>query len=150
MLLSHEDTARAAEAAAKGLTEVERIALGTRLILDAKQPDSWLTLRSAVRFIDNHAEMLLSDGLRAPDTTGPTIPATTQQSYGDRYSGAHTRQGMSGSRATSSRCAAWARVWHRVMAWDDRFSDSPIGMVVGGICMAILLAGCVLFAGGWP
>lgn len=147
MLLTPEDTAQAAERASAGLTELERIAVGTVMITGATRPDSWLTVRNAGCVIQAHAKTLLGESLQQPDRPVPTIPATTLRPQGDRCPRADMRVGTSGSRATSSRRAAWARAWDRVMAWDEAFSDSWAGVALGGVCMAIFALGCVLAAG---
>jgi len=138
------DVIRRANEIGAGLPDEQRVALGVTLILSARSPDSFAVVRQADRLVAGHAQMLLSDAMRADECSlqNMVIAATTHGSC-DRHPGGTGAAGEPRPSARSSLRAAWAHF----RAVERRFSDSIWGDVTATACVALITLALVIVTG---
>lgn len=134
MMVSKEDIAIRANAAATGLTDVERIALGYVLIDGARDPDCWLSLRNAAYLIRDKSDTYLNAALRGADAAAEVAPTMTAP--------ATTHEQLAAS-SPRSRLPSPGAAWTRIKEAERALSESLLGDFLGMVLVVIACVGVI-------
>lgn len=141
MFLDRADVILRAHEVGRGLTDLERIALGVTLAQTVLTPGNHGAVRLAAARLSDHADALLdaeialSDSLSDGPDTGPK-PTTHEQPGSSERPADAGRPAPSVKPASSGR---WRAAWDRFARAERRFSDSLAGDLVGVVSLAILV-----------
>lgn len=142
MLSKRADVVLRAHEIGRGLTDLERIALGVTLAQTVLTPGNHGAVRMAAARLAEHADALLYADLDFANhlSDGPHTrpePITHEQPGSSECPGGTGRPTPS----CQSPSLGWQAAWGRFRSAEQAFSDSWYGDLVGAVCLAVFIAG---------
>ena len=130
------DIQHSAEKAVRGLSQTERLALGTEILTRITDPQQFMSMRLAAWMISERADLLADVALH--QTPGAEPRALLQ------YEATTHELDKLKERPRAGRLRAAYKTLRQA---ERQFSESVWGDLLGGICLMILAFGAVVVAG---